>query len=352
MSLAHLGYGAALLLSFACLAVVLLLVVIRLHQDRAARRRSRLRAPVWQHVLTLITGEEEEVEEAFARLLAATPAERAAVRDDAFALVPKVRGAARERLRDVLRGWGSLDEALKLCDSRSAVRRCRGIYRLAVLRLPEGRDRVVTALDDRDFAVRKMAMLAGGAFPDTDMAVHLLRRAAAEPRLRYDFFSAMDRMGAVTVPVLRAGLRRGMSSRTPGEERTAFLAAGALGVVGAVEAVRELERALDGDDPEVRIASIHALGVLGASSSVVALSGPLGSASADVRQAAARALGLVGGEWAVPALTTVLQDDNTEVARAAANALRRCGPAGAEALAGSTAPVAREVVALAALETA
>jgi HEAT repeat protein len=183
------------------------------------------------------------------------------------------------------------------------------------------------------------------------MAVHLLRRAAVEPRLRYDFFSAMDRMGAVTVPVLRAGLR-GSLRKAPGADRTAFLAAGALGVVGAVEAVPELERALEADDPEVRIASIYALGALGASSSVVALSGPLGSASAEVRQAAARALGLVGGEWAVPALTTVLQDGNTEVARAAANALRRCGAAGAEALAGSAAPVAREVVALSALESA
>ena len=68
-----------------------------------------------------------------------------------------------------------------------------------------------------------------------------------------------------------------------------------------------------------------------------------------MRRAAARAIGLVGGPWGVPALTDVLYDDNVEVARAAANALRRCGPAGVDVLVDSVAPVAREVMALAAL---
>ena len=56
MTVARLGYAAALTFTVACLLVVLLLVVIRLLQDRSERRRSRLRAPVWRHVLTLTTG--------------------------------------------------------------------------------------------------------------------------------------------------------------------------------------------------------------------------------------------------------------------------------------------------------
>ena len=44
----------------------------------------------------------------------------------AFALVPKLRGDARERLRHVLRGWGLHDESRSLAASRSVVRRCRG----------------------------------------------------------------------------------------------------------------------------------------------------------------------------------------------------------------------------------
>jgi hypothetical protein len=53
--------------------------------------------------------------------------------------------------------------------------------------------------------------------------------------------------------------------------------------------------------------------------------------------------------WAVPALGSVIHDENTEVARAAANALVRCGAQGRAVLGGSAAPVAREVLALAAL---
>lgn len=91
---------------------------------------------------------------------------------------------------------------------------------------------------------------------------------------------------------------------------------------------------------------MHALGQLGAPSSVIALSGPLGNGDPDVRRVAATSLGLVGGTWAVPALLSVLHDENVEVARAAANALVRCGPRGRAVLEESSAPVAREVLAL------
>jgi HEAT repeat protein len=147
------------------------------------------------------------------------------------------------------------------------------------------------------------------------------------------------------VPTLRRALTRSLSD-TAGGDRRGFLAAEALGLVGAVAAVPTLERALEGSSVELKIACMHALGQLGAPSSVVALSGPLGHSNPDVRRVAADALGLVGGVWAVPALLAVLHDDSIEVARAAANALVRCGPDGRAVLAQSSAPVAREVLAL------
>ena len=64
---------------------------------------------------------------------------------------------------------------------------------------------------------------------------------------------------------------------------------------------------------------------------------------------AAQSLGLVGARTAVVPLTAALRDESTEVARAAANGLRRCGPEGRSVLEASPAPVAREVLALAAL---
>ncbi|GAB3786531.1 HEAT repeat domain-containing protein [Nocardioides ungokensis] len=348
MTLAHLGYVAALVLLTACLVVVGCLVVVRYVADTRERRRVLVRVPVWRDVMMLSTGEPDEVGDAYDRLLSARPSERAAVEDDAFGLVPKLRGTARERLRQVLRTWGAVEEATRLTRSRSSVRRCRGLYRLGVLAERAGRDHVIAGLDDRDFSVRRTAMLALGAFPEPVVVDALLRQASREPRLRADFLSSVDRIGAPAVPVLRRGLTQSLAV-TPGGDRRGFLAAEALGLVGAVTAVSSLEAALEQSSIELKLACIHALGQLGASSSVVALAGPLGHADPEVRRAAADSLGLIGGSWAVPALATVLHDDNVEVARAAANALHRCGPSGRDVLSSSTAPVAREVTALAAL---
>jgi HEAT repeat protein len=348
MNLAHLGYGATIVLTAACVVVAIALVTLRVARDRAELRRRELRAPVWRDVLVLSTGEAEETADAFERLLALAPAERAAVEEDAFALVPKLRGTARERLREVLRHWGAAQDAVRLSRSRSSVRRCRGLYRLGVLADGSRRDDVLARLDDRDFAVRRTAVLALGAFPEPVVVERLLHRAAQEPRLRADFLASVDRIGAPAVAVLRRGLTHSLAA-TPGGDRRGFLAAEALGLVGAVSAVPVLEQALHQASEELELACIHALGMLGAASSVVALAGPLDHPNPELRRAAARALGLIGGAWAVPALGNVLFDDNVEVARAAANALRQCGPVGRDLLGSSSAPVAREVAALAAL---
>jgi HEAT repeat protein len=345
MTVEDFGYLAASALLLGCLAVVAALVVLRVGKDKAERRHATLRAPVWRDVMILSTGEPDEVDEAFVRLLATGARERAVMLSDAFALVPKLRGSARDRLREVLRHWGSLDDAVSSTRSRSRVRRCRGHYRLGVLAEPAALDAVLAGLDDRDFAVRRTAMIALGSFPEPVVIDHLLGAAAAEPRLRRDFLASVDRIGSAAVPTLRRALNRSLSD-TAGGDRRGFLAAEALGLVGAVAAVPTLERALEGSSVELKIACMHALGQLGAPSSVVALSGPLGHSNPDVRRVAADALGLVGGVWAVPALLAVLHDDSIEVARAAANALVRCGPDGRAVLAQSSAPVAREVLAL------
>ena len=348
MSVAYFGYLAALTLLVGCLAVVVALVVLRIGKDRAERRHARLRAPVWRDVMILSTGEPDEVDEAAVRLMATDTRERAVMLSDAFALVPKLRGSARDRLRDVLRHWGSVDDAVRSTRSRSRVRRCRGYYRLGVLAESTHRDVVLAGLEDRDFAVRRTAMIALGSFPESVVIDHLLTSGAAEPRLRRDFLASVDRIGSAAVPTLRRALSRSLADGQGGDRR-GFLAAEALGLVGAVSAVPTLEEALQGSSVELKIACMHALGQLGAPSSVIALSGPLGHRDPDVRRVAATSLGLVGGVWAVPALRSVLHDDSIEVARAAANALSRCGPRGSAVLEESSAPVAREVLALAAI---
>ena len=352
MTLAGFAYTAAVILVVLCVAVMVLLVLVRVVKDRSERRRLTVRAPVWRVVLVLSSGEGEELDDAYARLLSASPSERQAVVHDAFALLPKLRGDARQRLREVLRAWDTTRGARNSTRSRSAVRRSRGYYRLGVLAEPGRRELVLRGLADRDYIARRTAMLALGSFREPVVVERMLDAAVEEPRLRRDFLASVDRLGQVAVPVLRAQLAVALDeTRARPEEggRRGQLAAEALGLVGAVGAVGALEAALPGAPAEMQVACINALGQIGSPTSVHVLTEAVDHDSADVRRVAAQSLGLVGGRTAVVPLTAALRDESTEVARAAANGLRRCGPDGRSVLEASPAPVAREVLALAAL---
>ncbi len=337
---------AALVLLAGCLVVTVLLVLARVLKDRAELRRQHVRSSIWRVVLALGSGEGEEIDEAYAVLLDATPAQRKAVESDAFALLPKLRGASRQRLSEALIAWGGLHRATYSTTSRSVVRRCRGYYRLGVLAEPGRREQVLRGLDDRDFIARRTVMLALGSFPDLHVVERMLDATVGEPRLRGDFLASIDRIGLVAAPVLRHHLAVALESAGEHGERRGQLAAEALGLVGAIDSVRALEEALPVAPDAFRIACINALGSLGSPGSIIVLGDTLDHPNPDVRRAGAQALGLIGAGHAVELLTSALEDDNVEVARAAANALHRCGRPGRWVLRGSTAPVAREVLAL------
>ena len=346
MTIGHIGYWAAVTIGLGCLVVVGSLVVIRLHADAAERRTQELRTPLWRVVLTLGAGEPDEVDAATRRLLSLSPEERAAIEDDTFALVPKLRGESRQRVRDVLRAWGSVDQARNSTTSPSPVRRARGYYRLGVLALPERRDDVVAGLHDRDFTARRTAMLALASFPEHDVIEQMLLAATDEPRLRHDFLAAIDQIGSPAAAVMVEHLR-GPTSGDPDRERR--LAAEAVGLVGEIDAVSSLEACLVEDDEELRVAALQALGELGSPSSIIVITGQLGATARDVRQAAMESAGKIGGPSGMMLLTVGLGDEDVEVARAAAGALRRAGSAGLSILGSSRAPVAREALALSAL---
>ncbi|NYG55431.1 HEAT repeat domain-containing protein [Nocardioides perillae] len=376
MDLGFFALVAGVLLALLCVGLVLALVAVRLGTGRAERRRAELRTPVWRLVLTMTTGEDDEVDEALAGLERASRSEVAVVEADAFGLLPKLRGASQERLRQLLRHWGSAARAEALVGSWSAVRRCRGLYRLGMLADPASLPLVLDRLGDRDFAVRRVAVQALGSLGDASAVRPALDLVAGEPVLRRDLLAALSRIGAASAPVLEQELvealagvggasvtgagptaEAGASDELRPEEararRRAQLSAEGLGLVDAVGAAPVLARAaLEVDDVPLQTACLDALGRLGSPAGSTALEAGLGHPVAEVRRTAAQALGLLGGPRAVPALTPVLEDPAVEVARAAAQALGRSGPAGAAALEESTAPVARETVALAALGTA
>lgn len=345
MTVERFAWYAAAVTAGACVVVFCMLVVIRYVKDRADERRLTVRAPVWKHIMLLTTGEEDEVEVATLALLRTTRHERTAVFDDAFALVPKLRGAARGRLRELMRDWGSLQDSERLARSRSVVRRCRGMHQLGILADESSLPRLFRGLEDREFAVRRTAMLGLASYSGHDVVQAVLEAAAAEVRLRHDFLATIDRIGASAVPVLQKALD-GDETDTLAQRRR-FLAAEALGLVGGLGAVPTLEAALRSPSLELVIACVNALGDLGAPSSVMALAELLEHPTVVVRRSSAVALGLIGGAGSVAFLTSALRDPNVEVARAAAQALERCGDAGLRALEASAAhAVVRETLAL------
>lgn len=348
MTIGHIGYWAAVTLGIACLLVIVALVLVRLFADRSERRREALRTPLWRVVLTLSAGEPDEADAAYATLAALPAADRRALEEDLLALVPKLRGESRQRVRDLLRTWGGTDRARHATSSSSPVRRARGYHRLGVLALDERRDDVLAGLADRDFTARRTAMLALASFPEPGVIERMLVTAATDVRLRHDFLAAVDQIGVVAVPVMVAHLERPVTDETSQERH---LAAEALGLLGAVEAVPALERCLEHPAEELRIAALRALGSLGAPSSVAIVGDQLADGSPDVRRAAAVAAGMIGSRPALGVLERALEDRDVEVARAAATALRRAGGPGLEILAASDAPVAREALALAALRS-
>ncbi|QBR91733.1 HEAT repeat domain-containing protein [Nocardioides euryhalodurans] len=344
MTIGHIGYWAAVTIGLGCLVVVISLIVIRLHADREERLTHELRTPLWRVVLTLSAGEPDEVEDAHRRLLGLSADERRAVEDDAFALVPKLRGEARQRVRDVLRAWGSVDQARNSTTSPSAVRRARGYYRLGVLALDERAGDVLAGLDDRDFTARRTAMLALASFPRPEVIEQMLSTAAADPRLRHDFLAAVDQIGEPAAAVLVARLEEPVTTDPVREQ---WLAAEALGLVGNYTAVPALEACLKEPDEELRIAALQALGELGAPGSMTGVASQLGDASPEIRRSATTAAGMIGGPSALLVLEIGLGDEDVEVARTAANALRRSGRAGRTILESTSVPVAREALALA-----
>jgi HEAT repeat protein len=93
------------------------------------------------------------------------------------------------------------------------------------------------------------------------------------------------------------------------------------------KSVAELERMLEGPDPAAQVQGAFGLGRLGAAArpAAPALMRALKSPDALVRQQAAGALGQVGAEEAVPALAEALRDAEWSVRRQAAVALGQLG---------------------------
>ncbi|QBX54238.1 HEAT repeat domain-containing protein [Nocardioides seonyuensis] len=308
------------------------------------RRTESRRDGARQVLMSLMMGEPDEVETARATISSATRRERADLRAEAFQLLTKVRGEAADELRRMLLADTASEDALALTRSRSAVRRCRGIHRLGLLRRAEDLPVMVRLLDDKVFDVRRMAVRALGSLGHADAASPLVRRAG-QARLRRDLLVALSRLGTPAAPALRHELQNGLT-RSSGPGRAAELSAHALGLLGDVESVGLLVTGLRSGEVRLMVRCANALGDIGAPGSVADLAALLGHEDREARTAAATALGRIGAPEAVPALAATFDDGDRVLNRAVATALLRIGDAGRQALASCPSPYAREALAV------
>jgi HEAT repeat protein len=243
----------------------------------------------------------------------------------------------------MLQDLGAARLAVRQARSLRAVTRCQGAFTLGVLRSDAELPRLTALLDDRAHEVRRVAARALGHVGDPAATTALLTLAGRDAGLARDAAYALSRIGLPAAPLLRDHMIEDLRSE---DDRLAVLVAGVLGTIGDLDAAPVLTRVLAEGQPRSAAAAAEALGQLELPTHVPELVVALEHADPDVRRAAAEALGRLGVEAAVPALVAAVEAGDPACSRAAAQALRAVGPAGLAALRASTAPHAREAIAL------
>jgi len=337
----------ALLLVLGVLAVLMVagLFAVRLGRELHERRRDVRHGEVRTVILTALMGEPDEAGHARTDLRSRTGPAWAQVEDQAFAMIPKVKGESHDALVTLLLSKGAAARASTLARSRSQVRRARGAHRLGALAQADAVSQLLGLLRDHAFLVRRTAVRALGQVGDPLAVPPMLDAVTADPRLTRDVLAAVDRIGEGAAPALRRELLRSVSD--PLDNRRAALAAVGLGELGDVSAVPLLTVALeDRDQPGLAVASAQALGVLGAGEAVEPLLRAMREPDPELRVAAATAIGRVGDTRAAARLAESLRDRHHLTSRAIAGALLRLGEPGLRALEASPSPYAAEALAV------
>jgi HEAT repeat protein len=321
------------------------LFALRVGREHHERRTATRHRHVRQVLLTALMGEPEDAARARADLRRRTGSQWAAVEEQAFAMIPKVKGESRDALVTLLLSRGAAVRAGELARARSQVRRARAAYRLGGLAQPDTVSVLLGLLRDPAFVVRRMTVRALGQVGDPLAVPPLLDASTADPRLTRDVLAAVTRIGPAAAGALRRELRHALD--VPAENRRASLIAMGLGLLADVAAVPLLVEALaDRRQPGLAEAAAEALGSVGAPSAVEPLLRAAHEERAALRAAAATAIGAIGDECAAESLVSALAGGDHRASRAVAGALLRLGDPGRRALEAAGSPYALEALAV------
>lgn len=225
----------------------------------------------------------------------------------AASMLPKLRGADRDRLAELLEEGGVLGRSRRGLASSSAARRQRSAELLGAAGDRRASRDLERRLHDRDDRVRLTAARALGRIGDPSTVPALLAALDDRRISGHSASMALLRIGEPGIP----GLTHGLRSREAQTRRTAVAILGALGATSTGERVVEL---LDDADHGVRCAAAIALGRLGLPGSVPILihrleaefAVPAEEMDLDAAVAYADALGRIGHRSAIPVLEEAL----------------------------------------------
>lgn len=247
-------------------------------------------------------------------------------------LLPKLRGADRSMLVDILRRRGTIDQARQATGSRLAVRRYRAVELLGSAGAHEGIPEAERLLADSSGEVRLAAVRALGRIGTEEAARALLQHldsaeATEHPIPPHPVTMSLLRIGTDAVEPLQQALEaESITVRT--------IAAEVLGVLGVYPAVPGLQLRMR-DDPSVsvRLGAAHALGRMGMPSSVDDLHTMLKvEEDIEVLAAACNALGRITDPASLTELEQAVAHPHPTVRVAAAMALAPFGEPGLDLL--------------------
>lgn len=293
------AFETSLLVLVAALALgFVVLIVAKAWRQVRERRRARLVAEIRPIVIRAL---DDSSTVDFAGRRGAIAEELAA------SMLPKLRGADRDRLAELLEEGGILGRARRGLAAHSAARRQRSAELLGAAGDRRATHGLVRRLHDRDLRVRLTVARALGRIGDP-AAVPALLAALDDGRVTGHAASmAILRIGEPGAPALAQGLGSPAA-------HTRLVAVSVLGALGATSAGDRVIALLDDDDHAVRCAAATALGRLGLPRSVPVLIDRLSAQFAlpsdeldlDAAVAYADALGRIGHRAAIPVLEDAL----------------------------------------------
>jgi HEAT repeat protein len=305
--------------------------LIKLRRQRLAVQREQELAKLRPVLLRYLATWEDGDASNLADTLIQHRSSSATFEDLVAGLLPKLRGADRTVLVDILRRRGTIARACRQTRHRLSLRRALSAELLGSAGAIEGVPHVARLLDDRNPQVRLAAVRALGRIGTTASAAALISHVdQKDPKIPpQPVTMALLRIGTDSAEPLLAALHAYRAN-----VRT--MAAEVLGVLGVIPAAGPLERML-GTDPDVgvRIGAAHALGRLGVPGSVAGLIHSLEiemEDHPDVLGAVCLSIGQIGNPASIPALEWAIVNPEPSVRVSAATALRLMGDAGVEQL--------------------